>query len=43
MVDQCLLFAVDAAGHAGDLPVSDILLPGTRSFSWGHADSSWNG
>jgi len=28
-----------AAGHAGGLPVSDMLLPDVRSFGCGHADS----
>jgi len=43
MVNQRLLLAVSAAGHAGDLPLSNMLLPDVRSFGWGHADSSWNG
>jgi hypothetical protein len=33
-------FRVSAAGHAGDFPVSHMLLPDLCSFSWCHADSS---
>ena len=43
MVNQRLLLAVSAAGHAGGFPFSNMLLPDVRSFGWVHADSSWNG
>ena len=43
MIDQRLLLAFSAAGHAASVSVSDMLLPDVCSFGWGHTDplKSW--